>query len=148
VKTELEISWSEDNGFHPHAHLQIGTTNLMPTEEIKSLIAPAWKRIVTNVTSNKHYIPNLTNGVNVRESVSGNIQKTKKIEDAMKSLNKKSNKDMKDKFKKIDMGDTPRIKISYSQFEMNSNLDDTFIPLVKEIYKNPQKSPPNISQCK
>ena len=77
-----------------------------------------------------------------------NIQETKKIEDAMKKLNKKSNKDMKDKFKKIDMGDTPRIKISYSQFEMNSNLDDTFIPLVKEIYKNPQKSPPNISQCK
>ena len=49
----------------------------------------------------------------------------------MKSLNKKSNKDMKDKFKKIDMGDKPRIKIPYSQFEMNSNLDDIFIPLVK-----------------
>ena len=57
----------------------------------------------------------------------------------MKKLGKKTNKDMKDKFKKIDMGDTPRIKISYSQFEMNSNLDDTFIPLVKEIYKKPSE---------
>ena len=66
----------------------------------------------------------------------------------MKKLNKKSNKDMKDKLKKNNMGDNPRIKSSYSQSEMNSNLDDTFIPLVKETYKNPQKSPPNISQCK
>ena len=29
------------------------------------------------------------------------------------------------------MGDTSRVKNSYSQFEMNYNLDDTFIPLVK-----------------
>ena len=105
MKTELEISWSEDNGFHPHAHLQIGTTNLMPTEEIKSLIAPAWKRIVTNVTSNKHYIPNLTNGVNVRESVSGKHSEDKKhFEDAKKKLNKTSNKDMMDKFEKDKYG--------------------------------------------
>ena len=27
VKTEFEISWIEDNGFHPHAHLEIGTTD-------------------------------------------------------------------------------------------------------------------------
>ena len=102
MKTELEISWSEDNGFHPHAHLQIGTTNPMPIGEIKSLIAPSWKGIVTNVTSNKHYIPNLTNGVDVRESVSGKHSEDKKhFEDAMKKLNKKSNKDMKDNFKKL-----------------------------------------------
>ena len=132
VKIEFEISWSEDNGFHPQAHLQIGTITPMPTEGIKSLIAPAWKRIVINVTSNKHYIPNLTNGVDVRESVSGKYSEDKKhFEDAMKNLNKKSNKDMGDKLKKINMGDTPSIKSSYSQFEMNSNLDDTFIPLVK-----------------
>ena len=38
------------------------------------------------------------------------------------------------------MGETPRKKSSYSQFEMNSNLDDTFIPLVKEIYKKTLRS--------
>jgi hypothetical protein len=59
-----------------------------------------WKRIVINVTSNKHYIPNLTYGVEVRESVSGKHSEDKKhFEDAVKKLNKKYNKDMKDKFK-------------------------------------------------
>ena len=53
----------------------------------------------------------------------------------MKKLNKKSNKEMKDKFKKINMDDTPRIKSYYSLFEVYSILDDTFIQLVKEIYK-------------
>jgi len=141
VKTEFEISWSANNGFHPHCHLQIGTTNPMPTDEIKSIIAPAWKRIVTNVTTNKYYIPNLTNGVDVRESISGKHSEDKNhFEDAMKKLGKKTKKDMKDKFKKINMGDTPRIKSSYSLFEMNSNLNDTFIPLVKEIYKKTLRS--------
>ena len=56
----------------------------MPTEKIKSLIALAWKRILTNVTSNKHYTPNLTNGVDVRESVSGkHLEEKKHFEDAI-----------------------------------------------------------------
>ena len=136
VKTEFEISWSEDKGFHPHCHLQIGTTNPMPAEEIKSFLAPAWKRIVSNVTTNKYYIPNLTNGVDVRECVSGKHSEDKKhFEDTMKKLNKKSDKDMKDKFRKINMDDTPIIISYYSLLEMNSNLNNTFIPLVKEIYK-------------
>ena len=49
VKTEFEISWSSHNGFHPHCHLQIGTTNPMESEEIKSLVSPVWKKIVTDV---------------------------------------------------------------------------------------------------
>ena len=102
VKTEFEISWSEDVGFHPHAHLEIGTNNTIATEEIKFLLAPAWKRLVTNLTSNEHYIPNLNNGVDFRESVSGKYSEDKKhFEDAMKNLNKDSNKYMKNKFKKF-----------------------------------------------
>ena len=64
--------------------------------------------------------------------MSGKHSEDKKhFEHPLKKLNKKSNKDMKDKFKKINMGDTSKIKGSYSQFEMNSNLDDTFIPMAK-----------------
>ncbi len=42
VKTEYEISWSEDNGWNPHCHLQIGSTNPIPTDEIKKHVAPVW----------------------------------------------------------------------------------------------------------
>ena len=136
VKTEFEISWSADNGFHPHCHLQIGTTNPIETEEIKSIIAPDWIRIVSNVTTNKYYIPNLTNGVDVRESISGKHSEDKNhFEDAMKKLGKKSKQDMKKKFSQFSNDETKRIDGSFSLLQMTSNLNGTFLPIVKEIYK-------------
>ena len=147
VKTEYEISWSEDNGFHPHCHLQIGTTNPMPTDEMKSLIAPAWKKIVTKVSPNKYFIPNLTNGVDATESKSGGHSDDKDpYEDAMKRLHrlhKKSVKEMKEKFKDIKFDTTPesrRKEGSYSLMQMQSNLNDIFIPVLKEIYKKTIRS--------
>ena len=44
----------------------------MVTEDIESLAAPVWKSIVTNVSPNKYFSPNLTNGVEVSESLSVN----------------------------------------------------------------------------
>ena len=147
VKTEYEISWSEDNGFHPHCHLQIGTTNPMPTDEMKSLIAPAWKKIVTKVSPNKYFIPNLTNGVDATESKSGGHSDDKDpYEDAMKRLHrlhKKSVKEMKEKFKDIKFDTAPesrRKEGSYSLMQMQSNLNDIFIPVLKEIYKKTIRS--------
>ena len=142
VKTEFELSWSQDNGFHPHCHLQVGTTNPMTTEEIKTLIAPSWKRIVSNVTSNQYYIPNLTNGVDVRESVSGKHSEDKDPSglDVMKKLNEKSRKDMKKKFSQFTYDETKRTDGSFSLLQMTSNLNETFLPIVKEIYKRTIKS--------
>jgi hypothetical protein len=143
VKTEYEISWSEDNGFHPHCHLQIGTTNPMPIDEMKSLIANAWKRIVTRVSPNKYFIPNLTNGVDVTESKSGGHSKDKDpYEDAVNRLHKKSVEEMKNKFKdfKYDTAAKVRKEGSYSLMQMQSNLNDIFIPLLKEYYNKTVKS--------
>ena len=144
VKTEYEISWSEDNGYHPHCHLQIGTTNPMPIDEMQSLIAPAWKRVVTTVTPTKFFIPNLSNGVDVSESLSGKHSRDKDPYgmDALKKMQKKSSKDMKEKFKKIDTKSTvpeKRVKGSFSLLQMQSDLKDIFIPVLKEIYRNPVK---------
>ena len=144
VKTEYEISWSEENGFHPHCHLQIGTTNPMPIDEMQSLIAPAWKRVVTTVTPTKFFIPNLSNGVDVSESLSGKHSRDKDPYgmDALKKMQKKSNKDMKEKFKKIDTKSTvpeKRVKGSFSLLQMQSDLKDIFIPVLKEIYRNTVK---------
>jgi len=142
VKTEYEISWSEDNGWNPHCHLQIGTTNPMPTDEIKKHVAPVWTKIVTKVSSNKYYIPNLSHGVDVRESLSGGHSQDKDpYEDAMRKLHKKSMKEMKEKFKdfKFDTAGNKRIKGSYSLMQMQSNLNDIFIPLLKEYYKKTVK---------
>jgi hypothetical protein len=142
VKTEYEISWSEDNGWNPHCHLQIGSTNPMPTDEIKKHVAPVWTKIVTKVSSNKYYIPNLSHGVDVRESLSGGHSQDKDpYEDAMRKLHKKSMKEMKEKFKdfKFDTAGNKRIKGSYSLMQMQSNLNDIFIPLLKEYYKKTVK---------
>ena len=141
VKTEYEISWSEENGFHPHCHLQIGTTNPMPTDEMQSLIANAWKRIVTTVSPNKFFIPNLSNGVDVTDTPSGKHSKDKDPYgmDALKKMQKKSNKKMKEKFKKLNTAGSERIKGSYSLLQMQSNLKDIFIPVLKEIYRTTVK---------
>ena len=141
VKTEYEISWSEDNGYHPHCHLQIGTTNPMPIDEMKSLIAHAWKRIVSKVSPTKYFIPNLSNGVDVSDTPSG--IHSKDIDpygmDKLKRLHKKSHKEMKEKFKKIDTAAKPRKKNSYSLLQMQSDLKDIFIPVLKEIYRSSVK---------
>ena len=142
VKTEYEISWSEDNGWNPHCHLQIGSTNPIPTDEIKKHVAPIWIKIVTKVSSNKYYIPNLSHGVDVKESLSGGHSKDKDpYEDAMKKLHKKSMNEMKEKFKdfKFDTAGSRRIKGSFSLLQMQSNLNDIFIPLLKEYYNKTVK---------
>ena len=142
VQTEFEISWSNQNGFHPHCHLQIGTTNPMETEEIKSLVSPVWKRIVTDVSPNKYFIPNLTNGVDVRESLSGKHSEDKDDYgiDTLKKLHKKSKQQMKERFNESNTDTTRRFNGSYSHLEMQSNLGDIFIPILKEIYQKTIKS--------
>ena len=142
VQTEFEISWSNQNGFHPHCHLQIGTTNPMESEEIKTLVAPVWKRIVTDVSPNKYFIPNLTNGVDVRESLSGRHSEDKDDYgmDTLKKLHKRSKQQMKERFNESNTDTTRRFNGSYSHFEMQSNLGDIFIPILKEIYQKTIKS--------
>ena len=113
----------------------------MPTDEMKSLIAPVWKRIVSKVSPNKYFIPNLTNGVDATESKSGGHSDDKDPYgmDALKKMQKKSNKDMKEKFKKIDTKSTApekRVKGSFSLLQMQSDLKDIFIPVLKEIYRS------------
>lgn len=142
VKTEFEISWSSHNGFHPHCHLQIGTTNPMESEEIKSLVDPVWERIVTDVSPNEHYIPNLTKVVDVRESFSGRHSEKEDTYsmDTLKKLNHKSKKQMNEKFNELNTDTTRRFNSSYSHFEMQSKLGDIFIPILKEIYQKTIKS--------
>ena len=140
VQTEFEISWSNQNGFHPHCHLQIGTTNPMESEEIKTLVAPVWKRIVTDVSPNKYFIPN--NGVDVRESLSGRHSEDKDDYgmDTLKKLHKRSKQQMKERFNESNTDTTRRFNGSYSHLEMQSNLGDIFIPILKEIYQKTIKS--------
>ena len=116
----------------------------MPIDEMKSLIAHAWKRIVSKVSPTKYFIPNLSNGIDVSESLSGkhSIDKDPYGMDKLKRLHKKSHKEMKEKFKKINTKSTApekRIKGSYSLLQMQSDLKDIFIPVLKEIYRSAVK---------
>ena len=142
VKTEFEISWSSQNGFHPHCHLQIGTTNRLETEEIKSLVDPVWKRIVADVSPKKRFIPNLTNGLDVRESLTGRHSEDTNTfgMDTFKKNNQKSKQQMKEKFNESNTDTTRRFNSSYSHLEMQSNLGNIFIPILKEIYQKTIKS--------
>jgi len=133
VLTEYEISWSADNGYSPHCHLQIGTTNPMPPDEIQSLLSEEWRRIVAKVSPTKNVIPSYEKGVDVSDNPSGKHSKDKDPYglDAIKKLQKKSNRTMKERFRKKD---------SFSQFQMQSHVAEKttsftqFISVLKEIY--------------
>jgi hypothetical protein len=55
--SKYEVSWSEDYGFHPHCHLQIGTTNQTPLKEIESEFKSKWIQIVTKHSPDRTMIP-------------------------------------------------------------------------------------------
>ena len=59
--------------------------------------------------------------------------------DKLKRLHKKSHKEMKEKFKKLNTAGTERIKGSFSLLQMQSDLKDIFIPVLKEIYRSSVK---------
>ena len=94
--------------------------------------------------TNKFFIPNLSNGVDVTDTPSGKHSKDKDPYgmDKLKRLHKKSHKEMKEKFKKINTKSTApekRIKGSFSLLQMQSDLKDIFIPVLKEIYRTTVK---------
>ena len=55
--SKYEVSWSEDYGFHPHCHLQIGTTNQTPLKLIESEFKTKWIEIVTKHSPDRTMIP-------------------------------------------------------------------------------------------
>ena len=131
--TEYEISWSEENGYSPHCHLQIGTTNPMSPDEIQTILSKEWRRIVSKVSPYKNFIPSYAKGVDVSENPSGEHSKDKDPYglDAIKGLQRKSKKMINERFRK---------KKSYSQIQMQSHVAEKttsftqFISVLKEIY--------------
>ena len=131
--TEYEISWSEEFGFAPHCHLQIGTTNPMSPDEIQTILSKEWRRIVSKVTPYKNFIPSYEKGVDVSENPSGEHSKDKDPYglDALKGLQRKSKKMINERFRK---------KKSYSQIQMQSHVAEKstsfnlLISVLKEIY--------------
>ena len=52
-----EVSWSEDYGYHPHCHIQIGTTNPTPMKLIESELKSKWIEIVTKHAPDRTMLP-------------------------------------------------------------------------------------------
>ena len=136
--TEFEISWSEEFGFAPHYHLQIGTTNPIPSDEIQPILSKEWRRIVGKVTTNKNFIPSYAKGVDVSDNPSGEHSKDKDPYglDVIKGLRRKSKEMINERFRK---------KNSYSHMQMQSYVTENttsfpqFIYVLKEIYTNTLK---------
>ena len=55
--SKYEVSWSEDYGYHPHCHIQIGTTNPTPLKLIESELKSKWIEIVTKHAPDRTMIP-------------------------------------------------------------------------------------------
>ena len=55
--SKYEVSWSEDYGYHPHCHIQIGTTNPTPMKLIESELKSKWIEIVTKHSPDRTMIP-------------------------------------------------------------------------------------------
>jgi len=55
--SKYEVSWSEDYGYHPHCHIQIGTTNPTPMKLIESELKSKWIEIVMKHAPDRTMIP-------------------------------------------------------------------------------------------
>ena len=63
--TQYETSWSQNSGFHYHAHCHIGTTNNVSKEEIESDMKQKWIDVVSLHTNDTSMIPNKDYGFDV-----------------------------------------------------------------------------------
>ena len=57
-----EDCWNPITGFHPHAHVCIGTTSLASKEEIEYEMQPKWVKTVRKHTNDWSMIPSKSNG--------------------------------------------------------------------------------------
>ena len=114
ILTEYEISWSEENGYAPHCHLQVGTTNPMSTDEMQSILVSEWRRIVGKVSS-KSFIPSYAHGVDVSNNPSGKHSQDKDIDElrSMEAMHKRTAKQTRERLRK---------KGSFSQIQINIML--------------------------
>ena len=154
--TEYELSWSEEFGFNPHCHLMVGTTSSMPEDEIQSGISKEWRKTVQRLSNNSNLIPSYAKGVDVTNNPSGKHSKDKDPYglDNIRKLQKKSNKKLKERFRKKD---------SFSKIQMQYHISEKtfyaekFITILKKIpsyiYKtfrslffNPNRRHPLFSQ--
>ena len=58
-----EDCWNPNTGFHPHAHVSIGTTSLASKEEIENEMQPKWVKTVKKHTNDWSMIPSKRNGL-------------------------------------------------------------------------------------
>ena len=136
--TEYEISWSEENGYAPHCHLQVGTTNPMPIDEMQSLLASEWRRNVGKVSS-KSFIPSYAHGVDVSNNPSGKHSQDKDIDElrSMEAMHKRTAKQTRERLRK--KGSFSQIQMQYYVTEKKTTANK-FIAVLKEIYKNTRRS--------
>ena len=138
IVTEYEISWSEENGYAPHCHLQVGTTNPMPTDEMQSILVSEWRRIDGKVSS-KSFIPSYAHGVDVSNNPSGKHSQDKDIDElrSMEAMHKRTIKQTRERLRK--KGSFSQIQMQYYVTEKKTTANK-FIAALKEIYKNTRRS--------
>ena len=138
IVTEYEISWSEENGYAPHCHLQVGTTNPMPTDEMQSILVSEWRRIVGKVSS-KSFIPSYSHGVDVSNNPSGKHSQDKDIDElrSMEAMSKRTAKQTRERLRK--KGSFSQIQMQYYVTEKKTTANK-FLAALKEIYKNTRRS--------
>ena len=110
----------------------------MPLDEIQSLLAQEWRRIVAKVSPTKNVIPSYEKGVDVSDNPSGEHSKDKDPfeMESLKKLQRKSKRMIKERFRKEN---------SFSLIQMQSMIsEDTsesadFLPVLKTIFKKSLK---------
>lgn len=110
---QYENAWSPFHGYHPHAHLHIGTTNRTTKEEVESSIKSEWVKIVSRNATSEDMIPNLERGcsLEVGRDDPFYIERKSLDEEIVRKLNQESAQQMKERFRK-----------SHSQEELISEL--------------------------
>ena len=146
---QYEDCWNPDTGFHPHAHIHIGTTTKTSKEEIESMMKPEWVKVVSKFTSNQSMIPSLENGADIQIGKDDPFyieQKSleKKTEDFFRKSNEMFHEYMEHR-KKHKSIPTDILEMSLVQFHSSAATGKTpleptwfqrMISALKTIYRN------------
>ena len=145
---QYEDCWSPKTGFHPHAHIHLGTTGHASKEEIESRMKPKWVDVVSLFTNDKSMIPSEDYGCDLRVNrYDPFYPEEKSLERELEKLRKKSNQE--DRFKDFKYDETnSKEECENYLVEQHQSIDEEKPPPIeptlfqkmvyalKTIYKN------------
>ena len=137
--TQYETSWSQNSGFHYHAHCHIGTTNIASKEQIESEMKQKWVDVVSLHTNDTSMIPNKEYGFDVGVNrddawyVERKSLNEKRFEEFCRENNQNVKEIFKNKRKSISKENLEKIVVDYHDSIEEKQPSPTTTKIVKKV---------------